>query len=30
MPNDETDVWEIDTRLLKVEKKVGSGTFGNL
>lgn len=30
IPIDETDVWEIDTRLLKVDKKVGSGTFGDL
>ncbi|PON82678.1 Mitogen-activated protein kinase kinase kinase [Trema orientale] len=30
IPTDETDVWEIDTRLLKVENKVGSGSYGDL
>lgn len=30
IPRDETDVWEIDTRLLKVENKVGSGSYGDL
>ena len=30
IPRDEKDVWEIDTRLLKVENKVGSGSYGDL
>ncbi|KAF9621751.1 hypothetical protein IFM89_027605 [Coptis chinensis] len=30
IPNDETDVWEIDVRLLKFEKKVASGSYGDL
>ncbi|XP_030485929.2 serine/threonine-protein kinase STY8 [Cannabis sativa] len=30
IPTDETDVWEIDTKLLKVEDKVGSGSYGDL
>lgn len=30
IPADETDVWEIDPRLLKVENKVGSGSYGDL
>ncbi|XP_074275711.1 serine/threonine-protein kinase STY46-like [Silene latifolia] len=30
IPNDGTDVWEIDARLLKFEKKVASGSYGDL
>ncbi|KAI3717099.1 hypothetical protein L1987_68460 [Smallanthus sonchifolius] len=30
IPTDETDVWEIDAKLLKFENKVASGTFGDL
>ena len=30
IPNDGTDVWEIDTRLLKFENKVASGAYGDL
>ncbi|KAK9284896.1 hypothetical protein L1049_024077 [Liquidambar formosana] len=30
IPTDGTDVWEIDTRQLKIEKKVASGSFGDL
>lgn len=30
IPSDGTDVWEIDTNLLKFENKVGSGSFGDL
>lgn len=30
IPTDGTDVWEIDTRQLKFENKVGSGSFGDL
>ncbi|XP_058213889.1 serine/threonine-protein kinase STY46-like isoform X2 [Rhododendron vialii] len=30
IPNDGTDVWEIDRRLLKFGKQVGSGTYGDL
>ncbi|XP_077231320.1 serine/threonine-protein kinase STY46-like [Tasmannia lanceolata] len=30
IPTDGTDVWEIDTRLLKFENKVASGSYGDL
>ncbi|XP_058213886.1 serine/threonine-protein kinase STY46-like [Rhododendron vialii] len=30
IPNDGTDVWEIDPRLLKFGKQVASGTYGDL
>ncbi|KAL5557456.1 hypothetical protein UlMin_039692 [Ulmus minor] len=30
IPTDETDVWEIDTRQLTVDNKVGSGAYGDL
>ncbi|KAF3440364.1 hypothetical protein FNV43_RR18648 [Rhamnella rubrinervis] len=30
IPTDEIDVWEIDSRQLKVENKVGSGSYGDL
>ncbi|XP_038906334.1 serine/threonine-protein kinase STY17-like isoform X3 [Benincasa hispida] len=30
IPTDGADVWEIDTRQLKFENKVGSGSFGDL
>jgi hypothetical protein len=30
IPNDGTDVWEIDISLLKFENKVASGSFGDL
>ncbi|KAI5581973.1 hypothetical protein BDE02_07G054100 [Populus trichocarpa] len=30
IPSDGTDVWEIDTSLLKVENKVASGSYGDL
>ncbi|KAK4261697.1 hypothetical protein QN277_004657 [Acacia crassicarpa] len=30
IPSDGTDVWEINTNLLKFEDKVGSGSFGDL
>ncbi|XP_023552583.1 serine/threonine-protein kinase STY8-like isoform X1 [Cucurbita pepo subsp. pepo] len=30
IPTDGTDVWEIDTRQLKFENKVGSGSYGDL
>ncbi|ERM96281.1 hypothetical protein AMTRI_Chr09g34920 [Amborella trichopoda] len=30
IPNDGTDVWEIDVRLLKFENKVASGSYGDL
>ncbi|XP_028783303.1 serine/threonine-protein kinase STY8-like [Neltuma alba] len=30
IPSDGTDVWEINTNLLKFENKVGSGSFGDL
>ncbi|KAL2457651.1 ACT-like protein tyrosine kinase family protein [Forsythia ovata] len=30
IPTDGTDVWEIDTRLLKFDSKVASGSFGDL
>ncbi|KAH9626377.1 hypothetical protein KSS87_019304, partial [Heliosperma pusillum] len=30
IPNDGTDVWEIDPRLLKFENKVASGSYGDL
>ncbi|XP_031475250.1 serine/threonine-protein kinase STY46-like [Nymphaea colorata] len=30
IPNDGTDVWEIDLRLLKFEKKIASGSYGDL
>lgn len=30
IPNDGTDVWEIDPRLLKFGKRVASGTYGDL
>ncbi|KAH9619603.1 hypothetical protein KSS87_012006, partial [Heliosperma pusillum] len=30
IPNDGTDVWEIDARLLKFEKKVASGSYSDL
>lgn len=30
IPADETDVWEIDAKMLKFENKVASGTFGDL
>ncbi|KAK6922540.1 Serine-threonine/tyrosine-protein kinase, catalytic domain, partial [Dillenia turbinata] len=30
IPNDGTDVWEIDARLLKFENKVASGSYGDL
>ncbi|KAF5199604.1 Serine/threonine-protein kinase, partial [Thalictrum thalictroides] len=30
IPTDETDVWEIDVRMLKFEKKVASGSYGDL
>ncbi|GLT30285.1 hypothetical protein SLA2020_050920 [Shorea laevis] len=30
IPSDGTDVWEIDTRQLKIENKVGSGSNGDL
>ncbi|XP_022145347.1 serine/threonine-protein kinase STY17-like isoform X2 [Momordica charantia] len=30
IPADGTDVWEIDTRQLKLENKVGSGSYGDL
>ncbi|OMO83444.1 hypothetical protein COLO4_22506 [Corchorus olitorius] len=30
IPTDGTDVWEIDTRLLKIENKIASGSYGDL
>ena len=30
IPIDGTDVWEIDTRLLKIENKIASGSYGDL
>lgn len=30
IPTDETNVWELDSRQLKVENKVGSGSYGDL
>ncbi|KAK2656908.1 hypothetical protein Ddye_009960 [Dipteronia dyeriana] len=30
IPTDGTDVWEIDTRQLKIENKVASGSYGDL
>ncbi|XVF59855.1 hypothetical protein PTKIN_Ptkin07bG0309200 [Pterospermum kingtungense] len=30
IPTDETDVWEIDSRQLKIENKIASGSFGDL
>ncbi|GFY94541.1 ACT-like protein tyrosine kinase family protein [Actinidia rufa] len=30
IPNDGTDVWEIDPQLLKFETKVASGSYGDL
>ncbi|KAL1565869.1 Serine/threonine-protein kinase sty46 [Salvia divinorum] len=30
IPNDATDVWEIDPQLLKFESKVASGSYGDL
>lgn len=30
IPNDGTDVWEIDPKLLKFEHKVASGSYGDL
>ncbi|KAL5706311.1 Serine/threonine-protein kinase sty46 [Ranunculus cassubicifolius] len=30
IPSDETDVWEIDVRMLKFDKKVASGSYGDL
>lgn len=30
IPNDGTDVWEIDPRYLKFETKVASGSYGDL
>lgn len=30
IPNDGTDVWEIDPQLLKFESKVASGSYGDL
>ena len=30
IPNDGTDVWEIDPRHLKFENKVASGSYGDL
>ena len=30
IPNDGTDVWEIDPRLLKFENKVAAGSYGDL
>ncbi|KAK8622253.1 hypothetical protein V6N13_117176 [Hibiscus sabdariffa] len=30
IPNDGTDVWEIDSRHLKLENKVASGSYGDL
>ncbi|CAN6463934.1 unnamed protein product [Victoria cruziana] len=30
IPNDGTDVWEIDLRFLKFEKKIASGSYGDL
>ena len=30
IPNDGTDVWEIDPKYLKFENKVASGSYGDL
>ncbi|XWS29146.1 hypothetical protein CRYUN_Cryun24cG0003300 [Craigia yunnanensis] len=30
IPTDGTDVWEIDTRQLKIENKIASGSYGDL
>lgn len=30
IPNDGTDVWEIDPQLLKFENKIASGSYGDL
>lgn len=30
IPNDGTDVWEIDPQYLKFESKVASGSYGDL
>ena len=30
IPNDGTDVWEIDPQLLKFESKIASGSYGDL
>ena len=30
IPNDGTDVWEIDPQLLKFDSKVASGSYGDL
>lgn len=30
IPTDGTDVWEIDTKQLKIENKVASGSYGDL
>lgn len=30
IPNDGTDVWEIDPRYLKFENKVAAGSYGDL
>lgn len=30
IPNDGTDVWEIDLKYLKFENKVASGSYGDL
>ena len=30
IPNDGNDVWEIDPQRLKFEKKVASGSYGDL
>jgi hypothetical protein len=30
IPADSTDVWEVDPRLLKFERKLAAGSFGDL
>lgn len=30
IPNDGTDVWEIDSRFLILDRKVASGSYGDL
>lgn len=30
IPNDGTDVWEIDPQFLKFESKIASGSYGDL
>lgn len=30
IPTDGTDVWEIDSRQLKIEHKIASGSYGDL